>query len=107
MKENINDYKKYLINKVGYFRNKAGLSARALSLMVGKSTSYISKFEMGEINLPSELLFDIISACGVTLEEFFYENEQDYEKNKLLFQKFKKLSDENKDLIMRLMDNLK
>ena len=78
-----------------------------MSLMVGKSTSYISKFEMGEINLPSELLFDIISACGVTPEEFFYENEQDYEKNKLLFQKFKKLSDENKDLIMRLMDNLK
>ena len=107
MKENTNDYKKYLINKVGYFRNKADLSARALSLMVGKSASYISKFEMGEINIPSELLFDIISACGVTPEEFFFENEQDYEKNKLLFQKFKKLSDENKDLIMRLMDNLK
>jgi len=41
---NLND----IIDRIGYFRNKSNLSARALSLNIDKNPAYITKLEAGE-----------------------------------------------------------
>ena len=107
MKEEINEYRKYLIERIGYFRVKAGLSARELSNRIGKSNAYIAKFEQGQINMPSELLFDAIKVLGVTPDEFFCTNPDSYTQNKELIAKLDNLLPEGKELIVRLIGRMR
>lgn len=99
--------RKELINRLGYIRNRANLSARELSLRLGKSFAYFAKFENGDFNIPTEVLLDAITICGSTPEEFFWKDINKYEKQKELINNFEKLSDESKDNIMNIMKNMK
>lgn len=65
---------KEVIERIGYFRNKANLSARALSCTTDKNKAYITKLEAGEYEPSMRVILDIINACGITPEEFFYSN---------------------------------
>ena len=47
--KNIAPERQFLINRLGYLRNRAGLSARELSGRMDKSDAYIAKFENGKI----------------------------------------------------------
>lgn len=107
MNNEITDKRKYLINRVGLFRNRANLSARELSLTIDKSPVYISKFENGDFSIPAEILLDIIDVCGVSYEEFFSENLIDYEKDKECLTEFRKLPAQSKDTIITLMKEMK
>ena len=69
---------KDVIERIGYFRNKANLSARALSYAIDKNKAYITKLEAGEYEPSMRVVLDIINACGITTEEFFYSNINDY-----------------------------
>ena len=51
---------KEVISRIGYFRNKANLSARALSLMIGKNSAYITKLEAGEFEPSMKIVLEII-----------------------------------------------
>lgn len=106
-KDSISEDRKYLIQRAGYLRTRANLSARELSQRMGLSPGYINKFEFGGINIPSEVLLDLIRTCGSTPEEFFYENIEHYQQDKNFIKKFNKLSKENKEIVLKLMDNLK
>lgn len=107
MKKNISEYRKYLINRVGYARNKANLSGRTLSNMLGYSEAYIAKFENGDFSIPAEVILDIIEICGMTVEEFFFEDIANYEENKSLLNNFNKLTNESKLTILNLMKQLR
>lgn len=87
---------KDVIYRIGYFRNKANLSARALSLEIDKNPAYITKLEAGEYEPSIKVILDIIYACNTTPEEFFYENISSY-----------KLDKENLKIIEKLTDNKK
>lgn len=106
-KDSISEDRKYLIERAGYLRTRANLSARELSQRMGLSPGYINKFEFGGINIPSEVLLDLIRTCGSNPEEFFYENIEHYQQDKNFIKKFNKLSKENKEIVLKLMDNLK
>lgn len=107
MKEQINEYRKFLIDRIGYFRVKAGLSARDLSLRIGKSNAYIAKFEQGQINMPSELLLDALKVLNVSPDEFFSLDPKTYHENKDLLVKINSLTVEGKELIVRLIERMK
>jgi len=62
-----------IINRISYLRTRANLSARELSLRIGKNEAYINRLEYRKNFEPSiTVLLDIISACGSTVDEFFY-----------------------------------
>ena len=62
--------KKEIIARAGYFRTKAGLSQKALSMDIEMNWGYINRLESKKDFLPSlETLLRIIEACGITEEE--------------------------------------
>ena len=99
--------RQYLINRLGYLRNKANLSARELSLEIDKSFAYIAKFDNGDFSIPAEVLLDTISACNSTPEEFFWSDITKYKEQKELLLSFEQLSPESKETILNLIKNLK
>lgn len=105
--KNITDKRKFLINRLGYLRNRVNLSARELSLQTGKSTAYFAKFDNGDFSIPAEILMEAIENCGSTPEEFFWEDIQKFQEQKNLLNKFDKLSSESKQTIMNLLENMK
>lgn len=98
---------KDLILRLSYFRNKENLSARELSLRIGKHEGYINKLESKDFNSPVEILLSIIDALNISCEEFFADNFMTYKKDKELNNIFKNLSDDSKNTIADLMKKLK
>ncbi len=107
MNKNVTSVRKFLIDRLGMMRVRAGLSARELSGRIGKSKAYIAKFDNGDLAMPSEVLLDAIAVCGSTPEEFFFEDVSNYKEAKELFELYKTLSIENKARVIDLMKNLK
>ena len=107
MNKNVTPMRKFLIDRLGMMRVRAGLSARELSGQIGKSKAYIAKFDNGDMTLPSEVLLEAIETCGSTAEEFFFEDIASYKEAKEIFSLYKNLSDENKARVKDLMKNLK
>lgn len=107
MNKSVTLARKFLIDRLGMMRARAGLSARELSGRIGKSKAYIAKFDNGDLAMPSEVLLDAIQVCGSTPEEFFFDDIAIYKEAKELFEIYKDLSSENKARIIDLMRNLK
>lgn len=93
---------KDVIARIGYFRNRANLSAKALSLSINKNPAYINKMERGEYEPSMRVVLDIIEACGTTPEEFFSENINSYKVDKETLNLIKK-ADETKKLAIQAL----
>ena len=61
---------KEILSRVGYVRNSANLSARELSLRMGKSPQYIAQVESGRIVLTMPKLLEILEICNFSIERF-------------------------------------
>ena len=107
MKKNITSKRQFLIDRLGYLRNRANLSARELSQRIDKSIAYMAKFDNGDFSIPTEILLDAIETCESTPEEFFWEDIAKYKEQKELITTFEKLSDESKETIRNLIKNMK
>ncbi len=107
MRKDINEKRKFLIDRLGYIRNRANLSGRELSLRLDKSIAYIAKFDNGDFEIPSETLLNAIEICGSTKEEFFFRNIGNYKEIKEFIDMFEKLSPESKQTLKDLMKNMK
>ena len=107
MKKNVTSQRQFLINRIGYIRNRANLSARELSQRLGFSIAYIAKFENGDFNIPSEVLLDAIKICESTPEEFFHYDISKYQEHTKLIEKYESLSAESQETIKDLMNKLK
>ena len=65
--------KEEIINRISIARTNAKLSARALSKEAGLNDGYINRLESKKDFLPSmEAFIEIVEACGMSLEQFFY-----------------------------------
>ena len=88
--------KKEISARAGYFRTKAGLSQKALSMDIEMNWGYINRLESKKDFLPSlETLLRIIEACGITEEEFFTTTMRIMSKTKLYSRKSKNFRPKN------------
>ena len=86
-----------IIERIGIARHNAGLSAKALSELAGLNKGYINRLENGKDFLPSlEALLNIIDACGISEEQFFYHDINTYKQDMELIKSMKNLSNEKK-----------
>lgn len=69
---------KEILSRIGYVRNKAGLSARELSQRMGMSPQYVAQIESGRIVLTIEKLLQILEICNFSIQQFFSKNIFDY-----------------------------
>ena len=93
-----------IIERIGIARHNAGLSAKALSEMAGLNKGYINRLENGKDFLPSlDALLNIIDACGISEEQFFYHNINTYKQDMELINSMKDISNEKKLAIVTLL----
>ena len=93
-----------IILRIGYFRTKAKLSQKALSIDIDMNIGYINRLESKKDFLPSvEVLLKIIEACGITEEEFFYSDIQNYEEDKHILCKLKELPIDKREALLKLL----
>lgn len=98
---------KEVINRIGYFRNQGKISARELSLRIGKHDTYINKLESLDFNLPVAILLEIIEALSISCEEFFSNNFANYTQDKEVYDNFVLLSAANKSAIVTIMKSMR
>lgn len=96
-----------LIMRIGYFRNNKKLSARELSLMLGKSKTYINQIESRNFILSLPMLLNIIDALEISCAEFFSENYTNYKHDKEIINLLSNLSTERKNSFIDLIKNTK
>ena len=95
-----------IINRIGYFRNKANLSARETSLRLGYNPQFIKTIESKNIELKVRTLLDFCEIVDITPEDFFCLGEEYSKENKELLHKYNKLSPANKETIKDLINKL-
>lgn len=93
-----------IINRISQLRTREGLSARELSLRIGKNEAYINRLEYRKNFEPSiSVISDIAEACNSSLEEFFYYDILQYQKDKEVIELLKKVSSSKKDSVINLL----
>ena len=100
------DYIEWFHNRVAELRIQKGVSARDMSLSLGQSESYINKIE-NRRTLPSMTGFIYICEyLGVTPKEFFHTDLVAPAQVRGITQEAEKLTEEQADLILRLMKEM-
>ena len=89
--------------RIWFFRNKKGLSARELSYRLGKHDGYINKLESKEFNLPGDMLLKIMEELDVSPEEFFSDNYREYSIDSELRKLYEELDEERKQALIKLL----
>lgn len=96
--------KEDIIERIGIARNNANLSARALSLKIGMNDGYINRLETTKKFLPSvEVLLKIIEACGISEEQFFYNDFYRYKQDREMLAKLGTINNEKMQAIITLL----
>lgn len=96
-----------VVKRISVLRTKADLSARDLSLRIGKNSAYISRLESKNDSFEPSVsaLLEIIEACNSTPLEFFYYDIYSFEKDKQIIDLLKKSKTEIKDSIIKILEN--
>lgn len=95
-----------VVNRIGYFRNRAHLSGRATSLELGYNSQFIKTIENKSIELKVKTLLDFCDVVGITPCDFFYLGKDYNENDKNLLELYSKLSSDDKDIVIELMKKL-
>ncbi len=96
-----------VVARISQLRTKVGLSARDLSLRIGKNSAYISRLESKNDSFEPSIsaLLEIIEACDSTPIEFFYYDIYSYSKDKEIIDLLKSASSIKKEAIINLLKN--
>ena len=94
---------KEILNRLGYIRNEAKLSARELSEMICMSSQYVAQLERGRIKLTINKLLQILEACKCPIERFFSSNIEEYNVNDELTSLIENLPIEKKNNIIEFL----
>ena len=88
-----------LVERIAFIRTRANLSARKLSLAIGKTDGYINGLEARKNFAPTfETLMAILDACNTTVAEFFYYDIEQYARDKEMIDLFGMCGDEKKSI---------
>ena len=97
-----------IVERINYFRDIKNISARELSLKIGKSENYISKLECFDFIIPSDVLLKIIDNLGIKPEEFFAKDYKNYQAKKNILNLLKDIANYiPQENIVSLLNSLK
>lgn len=96
-----------IITRMGYFRTKANLSMRETSLQLGYNPQFISTIENKTIELKVKTLLDFCDLVNITPQDFFYMGTNFNQEDKNVLDLYNRMSDDNKRLVIELMQRLK
>lgn len=99
------DYNEVLA-RIGYFRNRANLSARETSFRLDKGELYVSRIENGKVSLKVDTLLRLLEIFGITERDFFYLGKEYNEEDKYILDLYSGLSEENKNFAIEFMKKL-
>ena len=94
---------KQIVERLSLIRTRKNLSSRELGLMLGNSDTYFYKVEDGSIVLNVPKLCEILEALEVDAEEFFYDDFDNYKKDKEILGITKSLSKEELEALILLL----
>ena len=93
-----------LISRISFIRTRANLSARKLSMEIGKTESYINRMEVAKNFAPTfDTLSDILDVCNTSIEEFFYYNIPAYKQDQQIIELLKDVNHDKKAAIIALL----
>ena len=93
-----------IIRRISYIRTRAKLSARELSLRIGKNESYINRLEYRKNFEPSiAVINDIVEACDSSLTQFFYYNIEQFDTDKEVIELLRNVNDKKKKAVIDLL----
>ena len=96
------------IERISKLRIENNLSARKLSLAIGKNPGYINKLESDKDFLPTiDTLFDILEICKTTPAEFFYDNPSHYKMDKEIIELLSNIDEESKKATLTMLKKVK
>ncbi len=95
------------IKRIGFFLDKKNLSARSLSLKLGRSEQYMKRILSKKVELKVKTLFDIFEILDITALDFFYLGKEYNKNDKQMLEMFNQLSNESKQTIFNLMQQLR
>lgn len=96
-----------VINRFGYFRKKANLSARELSVRLGFNPQFVSTIESKKIELKVSTLLNFFEIVEITPQDFFYLGKEYNKDDKNILELFSNLSNESKNTIIDLIKKIK
>ena len=96
-----------IINRVGFFRNRANLSLRETSTRLGYNPQFMKTIENKSIELKVKTLIEFCDVVDISLLDFFYLGEKYNKEDKDILELFSSLSDENKKIVLELIKKLK
>lgn len=96
-----------VINRIGYFRNKANLSMRDTSGRLGMNPQFMKTIESKQIELKVKTLLDFCDIVDITVQDFFYLGKEYNKDDKYMLDMFNSLSADSKRTIVDLMKKLK
>lgn len=96
-----------VIARIGYFRNRANLSARETSFRLNKGELYLTRIENKQVELKVSTLLELFDVFGITAQDFFYLGKSYNEEDKSVLDLFNSLTDENKSFAVDFLKKLK
>ena len=96
-----------IIQRIGYFRTRANLSARETSLRLGYSEQFMKRIENKSVELKVKTLLDFCDIIEITPQDFFYLGDHYNKEDKNVLDLYNRLSSDNKQIILDLMKKLK
>lgn len=96
---------KEIINRIGYVRNQANLSAREVSGRMGMSPQYVAQIENGRITLSVEKLLQILEICDFPVQRFFSCDIAEYNQNTELVKLVEDLPLDKKQHLIEFLKN--
>lgn len=97
-----------IADRVIYFRDLKNISARELSISVGKNENYINQLESLSFVVPTDILLNIIDNLDIKPEEFFAEDYKNYKTKKAVLSLLEEITKSvSNDKIIELLNSLK
>lgn len=95
---------KEVSERIKYLRQVRGLSARQLSLALGRHETYINKIECADVGIPVESLLHILGQLSVTAEQFFADNYKTWEMDKTIEHGFRQMPEASRQVVLSMLN---
>ena len=92
--------------RIAYFREQKGYSVNKLANLSGVSQSYLRDIELENKNPTVAFLTIVCNALGISLQDFFNEENTSSFNNNPLLQRIYKLNPEQQEALLKFLDTL-